>query len=142
MPHRTSGAYRPADRHAPLPRRPQLCAELAPIPYAALLVATNWAAGRHPGDNTMALSHEEVCALGMQGDLVWTEYAHSISTRVRFALSRRRAFHTPTCFSFGHLHTHSRLRFGYASTQVSECASQRLGVIFGCLADLLHNSTQ
>ena len=39
----------------------KLCAELG-VPYAALLIATNWAAGRHPGDATKALSHDEVSA--------------------------------------------------------------------------------
>ena len=42
-----------------MPREAKLCAELG-VPYAALLIATNWAAGRHPGDPSMALKHEEV----------------------------------------------------------------------------------
>jgi purine nucleoside phosphorylase len=41
-----------------MPREAKLCAELS-IPYAAMLVATNWAAGRHPGDNAKPLSHDE-----------------------------------------------------------------------------------
>jgi len=48
-----------------MPREAKLCAELG-IPYAALLVATNWAAGRHPGDHAKALSHEEVTACAAQ----------------------------------------------------------------------------
>ena len=44
-----------------MPREAKLCAELG-VPYAALLIATNWAAGRHPGDATKALSHDEVSA--------------------------------------------------------------------------------
>ena len=40
-------------------REAKLCCELA-IPYSALTVASNWAAGRHPGDPSMALNHEEV----------------------------------------------------------------------------------
>jgi len=41
-----------------MPREAKLCAELG-IPYTAMLVATNWAAGRHPGDNAKPLSHDE-----------------------------------------------------------------------------------
>ena len=44
-----------------MPREAKLCAELG-VPYAALLIATNWAAARHPGDATKALSHDEVSA--------------------------------------------------------------------------------
>ena len=40
-------------------REAKLCLELG-MPYSALAVASNWAAGRHPGDPNMALSHEEV----------------------------------------------------------------------------------
>jgi len=40
-------------------REAKLCCELA-LPYAALTIASNWAAGRHPGDPNMALSHAEV----------------------------------------------------------------------------------
>lgn len=40
-------------------REAKLCCELN-LPYSALTIASNWAAGRHPGDPTMALSHEEV----------------------------------------------------------------------------------
>jgi len=48
-----------------MPREAKLCAELG-IPYSALLIATNWAAGRHPGDNAKALSHEEVAKCASQ----------------------------------------------------------------------------
>jgi len=41
------------------PREAKLTAELG-VRYACLCIASNWAAGRHPGDPTMALSHEEV----------------------------------------------------------------------------------
>lgn len=41
-----------------MPREAKLAAEIG-IPYAAMLVATNWAAGRHPGDNAKPLSHDE-----------------------------------------------------------------------------------
>lgn len=40
-------------------REAKLCAELD-IPYSSLTIASNWAAGRHPGEATRALSHEEV----------------------------------------------------------------------------------
>ena len=40
-------------------REAKLCRELD-IPYSCLTIASNWAAGRHPGDPTMALTHEEV----------------------------------------------------------------------------------
>ena len=40
-------------------REAKLCCELG-VPYSALTIASNWAAGRHPGDPTMALSHAEV----------------------------------------------------------------------------------
>ena len=43
-------------------REAKLCCELG-IPYSALTIASNWAAGRHPGDPTMALSHEEVAEM-------------------------------------------------------------------------------
>lgn len=43
------------------PREAKLCAELD-LPYAALAIASNWAAGRAPGDPTKALNHEEVAA--------------------------------------------------------------------------------
>ena len=43
----------------------QLCAELG-IPYAALLVATNWAAGRHPGDNAKPLNPDEFSTCAAQ----------------------------------------------------------------------------
>ena len=32
------------------------------IPYAAILVSSNWAAGREPGDSSKALDHSEVSA--------------------------------------------------------------------------------
>lgn len=41
------------------PREAKLCAELA-IPYVALTVSSNWAAGRHPGDPERKLNHKEV----------------------------------------------------------------------------------
>ncbi len=44
-----------------MPRECKLAAELE-IPYAAILVSSNWAAGREPGDSTKALDHSEVSA--------------------------------------------------------------------------------
>jgi len=41
------------------PREAKLCRELD-VPYTSLAIASNWAAGRHPGDPSMALCHEEV----------------------------------------------------------------------------------
>lgn len=41
------------------PREAKLCAELS-LPYSVLTIASNWAAGRAPGDPTKALNHEEV----------------------------------------------------------------------------------
>ena len=54
-----------------MPREAKLCAELG-IPFAALLVATNWAAGKHPGDQTKALRHDDFlqCALQREGILL------------------------------------------------------------------------
>ena len=42
-----------------MPRECKLAAELE-IPYAAILVSSNWAAGREPGDSGKDLDHEEV----------------------------------------------------------------------------------
>ena len=42
-----------------MPRECKLAAELS-IPYAAILVSSNWAAGREPGDSSKDLDHEEV----------------------------------------------------------------------------------
>lgn len=42
-------------------RECKLATELK-IPYAAILVASNWAAGRNPDGSTVALDHEEVSA--------------------------------------------------------------------------------
>ena len=42
-----------------MPRECKLAAELG-IPYAAILVSSNWAAGREPGDSNKDLDHEEV----------------------------------------------------------------------------------
>ena len=42
-----------------MPRECKLAAELG-IPYAAVLVSSNWAAGREPGDSTKDLNHDEV----------------------------------------------------------------------------------
>lgn len=44
-----------------MPRECKLAAELS-IPYAAILVASNWAAGREPGDSSKDLDHLEVSA--------------------------------------------------------------------------------
>ncbi len=44
-----------------MPRECKLAAELK-IPYAAILVSSNWAAGREPGDSSKALNHSEVSA--------------------------------------------------------------------------------
>lgn len=42
-----------------MPRECKLAAELA-IPYSAIIVSSNWAAGREPGDSSKDLDHEEV----------------------------------------------------------------------------------
>ena len=42
-----------------MPRECKLAAEVG-IPYAAILVASNWAAGREPGDSSKDLDHQEV----------------------------------------------------------------------------------
>lgn len=44
-----------------MPRECKLAAERK-IPYSALLIASNWAAGRHPGDDSRPLDHQEVSA--------------------------------------------------------------------------------
>ena len=44
-----------------MPRECKLAAELE-IPYAAILVSSNWAAGREPGDSSKPLDHSEVSA--------------------------------------------------------------------------------
>lgn len=44
-----------------MPRECKLAAEVG-IPYSAILVASNWAAGREPGDSGKDLDHEEVSA--------------------------------------------------------------------------------
>ena len=44
-----------------MPRECKLAAELE-IPYAAIVVSSNWAAGREPGDSSKALDHSEVSA--------------------------------------------------------------------------------
>ena len=45
-----------------MPRECKLAAELE-IPYSAILVSSNWAAGREPGDSSKALDHSEVSAI-------------------------------------------------------------------------------
>ena len=42
-----------------MPRECKLASELK-IPYAAIIVSSNWAAGREPGDSSKDLNHEEV----------------------------------------------------------------------------------
>jgi len=42
-----------------MPRECKLAAEIG-IPYAAIIVASNWAAGREPGDSGKDLDHQEV----------------------------------------------------------------------------------
>ena len=42
-----------------MPRECKLAAEIG-IPYAAIVVASNWAAGREPGDSGKDLDHQEV----------------------------------------------------------------------------------
>ncbi len=42
-----------------MPRECKLAAELG-IPYSAILVSSNWAAGREPGDSSKDLDHEDV----------------------------------------------------------------------------------
>lgn len=42
-----------------MPRECKLAAEIG-IPYAAIVVASNWAAGREPGDSSKDLDHQEV----------------------------------------------------------------------------------
>jgi len=44
-----------------MPREAKLCRELE-LPYAALLIGSNWAAGQEPGDAGADLSHEAVSA--------------------------------------------------------------------------------
>jgi len=44
-----------------MPRECKLAAELE-LPYAAILIASNWAAGRNPGDSTADIDHESVSA--------------------------------------------------------------------------------
>ena len=44
-----------------MPREAKLCRELK-LPYAALLIGSNWAAGKEPGDENADLSHEAVSA--------------------------------------------------------------------------------
>lgn len=44
-----------------MPRECKLAAEVG-IPYAAILVASNWAAGREPGNSEKDLDHQEVSA--------------------------------------------------------------------------------
>ena len=44
-----------------MPREAKLCRELE-LPYAALLIGSNWAAGKEPGDENADLSHEAVSA--------------------------------------------------------------------------------
>ena len=42
-----------------MPRECKLAAEIE-MPYSAILIASNWAAGRHPDDSSAPLDHEEV----------------------------------------------------------------------------------
>ncbi len=44
-----------------MPRECKLAAELG-IPYASIIVSSNWAAGREPGDSSKDLDHSEVSA--------------------------------------------------------------------------------
>ena len=44
-----------------MPREAKLCREVE-MPYAALLIGSNWAAGKEPGDASADLSHEAVSA--------------------------------------------------------------------------------
>ena len=44
-----------------MPREAKLCREIE-LPYAALLIGSNWAAGKEPGDASADLSHEAVSA--------------------------------------------------------------------------------
>ena len=44
-----------------MPREAKLCRELE-IPYVAVCISSNWAAGRDPGDNSADLSHLSVSA--------------------------------------------------------------------------------
>ena len=44
-----------------MPREAKLARELD-LPYSAVCISSNWAAGREPGDETKALDHEEVSA--------------------------------------------------------------------------------
>ena len=44
-----------------MPREAKLAAELE-MPYAAVCISSNWAAGRHPEDDSKALDHLEVSA--------------------------------------------------------------------------------
>lgn len=44
-----------------MPREAKLALELS-LPYVAICISSNWAAGREPGDASKALNHEEVSA--------------------------------------------------------------------------------
>ena len=44
-----------------MPREAKLCREIE-LPYVALLIGSNWAAGKEPGDASADLSHEAVSA--------------------------------------------------------------------------------
>jgi len=44
-----------------MPREAKLCREVK-LPYAALLIGSNWAAGKEPGDASADLNHEAVSA--------------------------------------------------------------------------------
>ena len=44
-----------------MPREAKLCREID-LPYVALLIGSNWAAGKEPGDSSADLSHEAVSA--------------------------------------------------------------------------------
>ena len=42
-----------------MPREAKLCREIS-LPYSAIVISSNWAAGMEPGNPSADLSHEEV----------------------------------------------------------------------------------
>ena len=62
-----------------MPREAKLCAEVN-LRYAALLISSNWAAGREPGDSKAALSHHDVSSKANERlEPVWSCISHLIS---------------------------------------------------------------
>ncbi len=58
-----------------MPREAKLCAEVQ-LPYAAILISSNWAAGRMPGNEKAQLNHEEVSKEANKHlDTIWSSLA-------------------------------------------------------------------